>query len=324
MARRPSSTNRDSSVSEWPRCSGRGWAMLRSGLGTARCSSSAAGTQQPHRDRRRWRPGARASSPRRRCARPRRIHRHEAARRPVLVVGGSADGRALRSAELFDPAAGRFVATGSLRVARPRTRRRCCPTDACWSREAARRARASSQRSRSGAPAKRPFLARHSRCSSGGTSMRRKRSAAESSSSVGPTSATSPDADPRPSSTGPRSVAGCASGRSRRRASSSATRSSRFPEVVHLWSAGARPADRYDPSTRHDSDPLAGTGRTLSRSRLQHGFRDGGILVVGGYDDRIALAEGAWLLLPPKGGARTTRRAWAGRPRSGVGRASRS
>jgi len=52
--------------------------------------------------------------------------------RKVLVTGGDdGNGNSLASAELFDPSAGTFAATGSMPTAKENKRRRCCPLERC-------------------------------------------------------------------------------------------------------------------------------------------------------------------------------------------------
>ena len=54
----------------------------------------------------------------------------------VLVAGGQGNGNnTLSSAELYDPAAGTWTATGSLAPHATITLRRCCPQARCWWRE---------------------------------------------------------------------------------------------------------------------------------------------------------------------------------------------
>ena len=176
-----------------------------------------------------------------------------------------------------------------------RTRRRSCPTGACSSRVAGSRVRACSRRSRSGAraPVASPRLRR---CSSDGTSTQRSPFAAACSSSAAPTSATSRDAAPPPSSISRRHGAGCVSARCQGRASSSETRWWRFRTVARSSPAAA--AARIATTRSHgDSVAQPGQVRLLSFATATR-LPDGAVLVVGGYDDRIALARGAWLLRP--------------------------
>ena len=50
----------------------------------------------------------------------------------VLVSGGANITGSLATAELYDPATGTWMATGSMAVARTSTRRRCSRMDGCW------------------------------------------------------------------------------------------------------------------------------------------------------------------------------------------------
>lgn len=63
-----------------------------------------------------------------------------------------------------------------------------------------------------------------------------------------------------------------------------------------LVAGGGPRADRYDGRTRRFR-PVAGTGRTLSFATATR-LRNGRVLVVGGYDDRIDVVRRAWLLRP--------------------------
>jgi len=63
-----------------------------------------------------------------------------------------------------------------------------------------------------------------------------------------------------------------------------------------LVAGGAPGTDRYDSRTRRFRAG-AGTGRVLSFSTATR-LEGGEVLVVGGYDDRIAVARSAWLLRP--------------------------
>ena len=69
-----------------------------------------------------------------------------------------------------------------------------------------------------------------------------------------------------------------------------------LPDGGALVAGGGPAADRYDPQARR-FHAEAGTGRTLSFATATL-LRDGQVLVVGGYDDRIAVADAAWLLRP--------------------------
>ena len=69
-----------------------------------------------------------------------------------------------------------------------------------------------------------------------------------------------------------------------------------LPDGGALVAGGAPAADRYDPRARRFRAE-AGTGRTLSFTTATR-LKDGQVLVVGGYDDRIAVAGDAWLLRP--------------------------
>ncbi len=69
-----------------------------------------------------------------------------------------------------------------------------------------------------------------------------------------------------------------------------------LPDGGALVAGGGARADRYEPRSRRFR-PKAGTGRTLSFATATR-LKSGRVLVVGGYDDRIELARGAWLLRP--------------------------
>ena len=69
-----------------------------------------------------------------------------------------------------------------------------------------------------------------------------------------------------------------------------------LPNGGALVAGGGRAADRYDPVARRFRRGT-GTGEVLSFSTATR-LTDGTVLVVGGYDDRIALARGSWLLRP--------------------------
>jgi len=211
----------------------------------------------------------------------------------VLVVGGSDRGRALRSAELYDPMTSSFVATGSMRVARYSHTATLLPDGRVlvagggvegqgvfssveiWSPRTGRFSPVAPLLDRRhkhaaiavrggvlvvGGSDERDFAGRRS-------SAELYRPAERRWVRVGPLSA-------------PRFKLGDAI--------------VALPDGGALVVGGGPRADRYQPGSRRFR-PVAGTGRTLSFSTATR-LRDGSILVVGGYDDRIALARGAWLL----------------------------
>jgi hypothetical protein len=68
----------------------------------------------------------------------------------------------------------------------------------------------------------------------------------------------------------------------------------RLPSGRVLVAGGASQADLYEPARRRFR-PITGTGATLSFSTATV-LRDGRVLVVGGYDDRIAVTSRAWII----------------------------
>ena len=213
----------------------------------------------------------------------------------ILVTGGTDGTRALRSAELFDPARGRFVATGSMRAARAAHTATLLPDGRVlvaggsadetgvlaaveiWSPRTGRFTPAAPMRD-----------ARHKHAAvavRGGVLV------------LGG----SDDRD----FAGRRSSAELYQPAARRWVRVGSLSAPRFklgdavvglPDGGALVAGGAPAADRYDPRGRRFRAGT-GTGRTLSfatATRLQ----DGEVLVVGGYDDRIAVAGEAWLLRP--------------------------
>lgn len=212
-----------------------------------------------------------------------------------LVTGGTSGSRTLRSAELFDPVRGRFVPTGSMRSARAAHTATLLPDGRVlvaggsvegkgvlssveiWSPRTGRFTPAAplhdSRHKHAavvvrggvlvlGGSNERDFAGRRSSAELYRPSLRRWVR-------VGPLSA-------------PRFKLGDAI--------------VTLPDGGALVAGGAPTADRYDPQARRfRAEP--GTGRTLSFATATR-LRDREVLVVGGYDDRIAVAGEAWLLRP--------------------------
>ena len=213
----------------------------------------------------------------------------------VLVTGGTDGTRTLRSAELYDPARGRFVATGSMRAARAAHSATLLPDGRVlvagggadengvlssveiWSPRTGRFT-----------PAAPLHDGRHKHAAvavRGGVLV------------LGG----SDDRD----FAGRRSSAELYQPALRRWVRVGSLSAPRFklgdavvalPDGGALVAGGAPAADRYDPQARRFRAE-AGTGRTLSFTTATR-LKDGQVLVVGGYDDRIAVAGDAWLLRP--------------------------
>lgn len=213
----------------------------------------------------------------------------------VLVTGGSDDNRTLRSAELFDPPRGRFVATGSMRFAREAHTATLLPDGrvlvAGGSAEGTGVLAAAeiwSPRTGRFTPAAPMHDKRHKHAAvavRGGVLV------------LG-------GSDERDFA-GRRSSAELYQPGLRRWVRVGRLSAPRFklgdavvalPDGGALVAGGAPAADRFDPRTR-SFRAGAGTGRVLSFATATR-LRDGEVLVVGGYDDRIAVAGDAWLLRP--------------------------
>lgn len=212
----------------------------------------------------------------------------------VLVTGGSNRSGTLRSAELYLPKLGRWVPTGSMRAARdahtatPLPDGRVLVAGGSADRRVLFSAEIWSPRTGRFTPVAPLRQARHKHAAVavrggvlvlGGSDERDfagRRSSAELYRSVtGRWERVGPLAAPR-FKLGDAVVA--------------------LPGGGALVAGGAARAERYDGRTRRFR-PVAGTGRTLSFATATR-LRDGRVLVVGGYDDRIAVAHAAWLLDP--------------------------
>jgi hypothetical protein len=211
----------------------------------------------------------------------------------ILVVGGTGSGGALRTAELYDPARGRFTATGSMRAARNGHTATLLPDGRVlvaggraeaagvlssveiWSPRTGRFTRAAplqERRHKHGAVAVRDGVLVLGGSDEG--DFRGRRATAE--------------------------LYQPALGRWTPVGSLSVPRFKLADAVVALPGGGAlvagggRSAESYDPGRRR-FQVGKGTGLVLSFATATR-LRGGTVLVVGGYDDRIALVRRAWLL----------------------------
>jgi hypothetical protein len=210
----------------------------------------------------------------------------------VLIAGGEDGSRVLRSAELFDPRTGRFRATGAMRTPRAAHAAALLPdgrvlvTGGSDRRRVHRSAEVYDPRTGRFRPASPMAVPRHKHAAvmvGGGVLI-----------------AGGSDARDFAGRYASAELYLAATGRFVPVAS---MRSGRFkhPDAVvalpsgrALVAGGAEEAEVYEPATRSFRQ-VAGTGRVLSFATATR-LRDGSVLVVGGYDDRIALAPEAWLL----------------------------
>ncbi len=210
----------------------------------------------------------------------------------VLVVGGEDGTRDLRSAEVFDPRTGRFRATGSMSTARAAHAAALLPdgrvlvTGGSDGRRVLRSAEVYDPRTgrfRSAPPMAVPRHKHAAVAARGGVLI-----------------AGGSDARDFAGRHASGELYLAATGRFVPVASMHSGRF-KLPDAVvplpggrALVVGGAEEAEVYEPASR-SFRPVDGTGQVLSFATATR-LRDGSVLVVGGYDDRIAVASGAWLL----------------------------